>query len=548
MSVPRVTSGTRDDDQRAPSRGAHALEVVAAQLREGATLTSETYSHLKSEGCDEYEIALIAHQNGVLVSAYLKASQVDGKSSAAAFRAFTAAKHACAQPELPAGSASELESPIVREPSDGASEKKVVDIARGIVEQFTLDVRGFKASISAAYEEPVFGALCLLADQDPAKLKQLLAELKKLLRDRKAEIDALALRIRSHVNVQLTSLEGRSPRSVKWAWDQRVPAKTLTLMVGTPGKGKSTFLGDLLARATRGELEGDLHGRAVDVVICTAEDPVDEVLVPRLIAGGADRARVHIVEMKGDAELMFPHDLDALARQIKAVDAKMLILDPVVAYIDGAIDAHKDQHVRQVLGPIAKMAEGLNIAVVAVMHLNKANFTDVLSRVGGSVGFVAAARSVLFLGQDPENADDDSARVLAHAKSNFGALAPSLRFRVVDRTGSVVTDDGETPQIGGIEWVGECEISAEKLLSGFGSDDDHPTARKEAGAWIVAMLADAPRAATFMLEEGPKAVGCGVRTFKSAKSDVGVETFREGTGWTWSMPTALSADDWPLPH
>src|SRR5438034_3931626 len=65
---------------------------------------------------------------------------------------------------------------------------------------------------------------------------------------------------------------------------------------------------------------------------------------------------------------------------------------------------------------------------------NKNQTSDVLNKVGGSVGFGAAARSVLFFAPDPEDPDPESyKRILAHAKCNVGPLAPALRFRVQGR-------------------------------------------------------------------------------------------------------------------
>ena len=65
------------------------------------------------------------------------------------------------------------------------------------------------------------------------------------------------------------------------------------------------------------------------------------------------------------------------------------------AYIAGT-DSHNAAEVRQVLSPIATMAENTGAAVVCVHHLNKADGSvNALYRASGSLDFVAAARSVL---------------------------------------------------------------------------------------------------------------------------------------------------------
>jgi len=409
--------------------------------------------------------------------------------------------------------------------------------ARQVVVAWKRNVREGQKAIASGYEPEIFDSLCALAEHHDAvpSLKGVLDELARLP-DCKEEIKALARKIESRLSIRLESLAGRTPRSVTWAWRKRIPNKAVTLPVGEPGRGKSTFLADLVAKLTNGTLEGAFEGQPVDVVVCSAEDPVDEVLVPRMLAAGADMSRVHVVKMEGprsDSDLMLPIDLDALQYRIKETNAKVLILDPVIAYLGGEkFDAHKDGEVRKALKPIARMAEELDIAIIAVMHLNKSMLGNVMNRVGGSIGFVAAARSVLLLGQDPDAPDDDELRILAHAKSNFGRLAPSLRFRVVDRTGEVVTPDGATPEIGGVEWIEECDLTAEMVLSQVGD----PLKEDEARAWIKSHLADGPKPAEWMLENGPREVGCGKRTFMAAKASLNVESRREGGHWVWYLP------------
>lgn len=73
----------------------------------------------------------------------------------------------------------------------------------------------------------------------------------------------------------------------------------------------------------------------------------------------------------------------------------MVLIDPIVAHISGSIDSHRDHQVRRALSPVARLAHETGAAVVGIDHLNKSPGGNVLSRLGGSVAFGAAARSVL---------------------------------------------------------------------------------------------------------------------------------------------------------
>ena len=66
------------------------------------------------------------------------------------------------------------------------------------------------------------------------------------------------------------------------------------------------------------------------------------------------------------------------------------------------VDSHRDQDVRSVLAPIAVLAERCELAVLAIGHFPK-SATRALLAMGGSVGFSAAARSILVFGIDPRH-------------------------------------------------------------------------------------------------------------------------------------------------
>src|SRR5205807_1116015 len=104
------------------------------------------------------------------------------------------------------------------------------------------------------------------------------------------------------------------------------------------------------------------------------------------------------------------------------------------------IDGHKDQHVRTVLAPVARLAEETQSAIIGVTHLNKGQGVDVMLRASGSIAFIAAARSYLVVGPAP---GDESTHVLAQGKSNLGKKAPSLRYRLESRS-FTDPDTGET--------------------------------------------------------------------------------------------------------
>jgi RecA-family ATPase len=243
------------------------------------------------------------------------------------------------------------------------------------------------------------------------------------------EVEGSALRVRPASSI--------TPRQAEWLWQDRVPMAALTLLVGRQGLGKSTLSIHLAARVSRGQL-----GRPpADVLIASAEDAPEYTIVPRLIAAGADMDRVNIIDIESDgvvASIEIPTDLDRVAEAIDSHNAEFVIVDPVSAHLAQHVDSHKDHSVRTALGPVSRLALATGAAIVGIGHLNKGGGGYVLDRVGGSVGFTAAARSVLLFAADPNSDEDSPDRVLAHAKSNMSELAVPLRYRVE----GYVTDSG----------------------------------------------------------------------------------------------------------
>lgn len=344
-----------------------------------------------------------------------------------------------------------------------------------------------------------------------------------------------ALRAATLDGVRVTNLADVVMQRARFAWTERIPLGSLTLVAGVPGQGKTTLMVHIGARITRGQLDGDLHGVPADVLIASAEDALSFTLKPRFVAAGADLARVHSLSVhRDDTDLgiTIPDDLREIAATIERTDARLLVIDPLLAHIPARIDGYKDQHVRIALAPLARLAEDLGIAVVGVMHLNKREATDLFSRLGGSGGFLAACRSALLVAPDPQ---DEAERVVAHGKYNLTQQAPSLRFRLEQHDlPNPDPEDVEPIRVGAVAMLGESDLTVGNLLA---STQAPP--RGDALAWLAQALAAGPMPVDWLKAEAEQR-GIAWRTVQRAKRDLGVSSGREGFGeggrWTWMLP------------
>lgn len=322
---------------------------------------------------------------------------------------------------------------------------------------------------------------------------------------------------------------------IEWVWPGRLAQGKLTILDGDPGLGKSTLLYDVAARITTGRAMPD--GAPTEqggALILSTEDGIGDTIRPRLEVAGADLARCMVVqtipEEDGPGRVpVLPDDLPLLEHAARRVDARLLVIDPLMAHLGSETNSYRDQDVRRALAPVSEFAERCGLAVVVVRHLNKTGGGSPIYRGGGSIGIIGAARVGLLVGRDPE---DEDRLVLASTKNNLAHRSASLAFRVVS-----APDDPDTSTI---EWEGSCPLGASDLLSAP-SRGERTTAIDEAAEWLKSTLADGPRLASEMYAAA-EAAGIKKRVLQKARHRV-AETERvggiSGSGhWVWSLREA----------
>ena len=329
------------------------------------------------------------------------------------------------------------------------------------------------------------------------------------------------------------------PKRQRWLWSQRLPLGSAALLVGQEGLGKSTIAIDVGARATKGTLDGELSGTPVSVVYVSAEDTEASTIVPRLTAAGADLDRVLFVRVDGlVGGLVIPDHLDDLAGVMRSHDARLLVLDPFSAHLPGgSFDSHREHHVRKALAPLAQCMETLDATALGVMHWNKAPTLVALDRILGSRAFSASARSILGVGQDP---NDAGSRLLILAKSNLGPLdVPALAFAIGERF--IPDPDGGLPIVtSGVEWLGDREGVRSSDLFRV-AEPDEGGALDRAKALVEGVLSGGPIDAK-ELDVAQTVEGISTRTMRRARQELGViaepvkDSTGKVTGWTVRLP------------
>jgi putative DNA primase/helicase len=342
------------------------------------------------------------------------------------------------------------------------------------------------------------------------------------------------------------------PEPIDWAWRDRFAFGKLALIAGDPGLGKSQSAIDIVARCSTGDVFPCGEGAApkCESLILTAEDGLKDTVIPRLIAAGADRGKVHILAgtkiagvANGDEELFdLTRDITILRDVLRAnTRIRIIVIDPLTAYL-GETKAQKNGQVRKVLTPMVKLIEECGALVIGVTHLNK-SAGKAIYRVLDSIAFVALGRILHLVVQD---ADNPLNRKFLCDKSNIGPKPEGLTFFC--QQVEVPTPRGSL-YVSRVNWGAQTisQTADEAIAAGTPEGRRSSGSMTEALEFLKGLLADGPVASKKALE-GAKANGISVATLRRAKKSMGVVAKHDPSfdgGWKWCLG---SQDDQQRPR
>lgn len=259
--------------------------------------------------------------------------------------------------------------------------------------------------------------------------------------------------------LNVEDLHGRDPKEIRWFWPGYLPKGMLTLIQGPKGIGKSWATLKIASHISNGEIiptglpstEGPKK-----VLLLAHEDPVEEVLIPRLLSMGADMTMIKRLHSTADADTGEQHWLDLL-RDLEQIEEEMedgeydlLIIDPINNYLPQSVDTYRDSSMRSVLTPLAEMANRLGVSVIGIRHLKKSREGDMIDWGVGSIAYGAVARMVITVLENPLDQDE---RLFIPTATNITAPRNPQGFTITD------TKDGNAD----FKWTGERSITKNDL-------------------------------------------------------------------------------------
>jgi hypothetical protein len=214
-------------------------------------------------------------------------------------------------------------------------------------------------------------------------------------------------------------------RNVAWLERPALPWAELVTLNADGDTGKGLYAVHQAARVSRGEF-GDIRM----VVFAVAEDAFETVLKPRLLAAEANLAHVRAVSWrrKGTSDaLRVPEDVLQLEQALTAMEARMLVIDPLLSHLSAKTNSHVDHEVRLALQPLVDLAHRTGCLVLGNGNFTKDKSRGARSSAQGSGAFTNTPRVGLAMAYDDEDPD---VRIVEVVKSNIGPKNIGRNYRV----------------------------------------------------------------------------------------------------------------------
>ena len=317
----------------------------------------------------------------------------------------------------------------------------------------------------------------------------------------------------------LMSMAEVEKETIEWLWYPYIPYGKITIIQGNPGDGKTNLALKIAACVSSGTpLPGLPELEQQKVIYLSAEDGVRDTLKPRLEELGADTKNILFFKEE-DKPTSLTQRIIEIALDMSG--AKVLIIDPIQAFMGSRTDMNKANEVRETLRPVGELAEKYKCSIILIGHLNKAQGLNSIYRGIGSMDFTAISRSILLVGR---HKDDSGLRIFVHNKSSLGPQGPSQAFRL----------DGAN----GFEWVdGYDDVTPDDILYASRNQKARTETKLDmAITFLKSYFTDHTEVEAKKIQEMAKNKNICKRTLAEAKKYIpGLGSDKKGDVWFWIL-------------
>lgn len=344
------------------------------------------------------------------------------------------------------------------------------------------------------------------------------------------------------ISIECVTANEIEPELIVWLWENRIPQGKLTVFCGVPDTGKSTIAIDIVARGTRGKHWADSENSnpVFDTLMLIAEDDLNDTIVPRLMAAGADLSRVHFAKQtivtsengkRALSRIALDEDLNAVRRLLaERSEIRLIVIDPLGSYL-GKMKKNCEEDIRSILTELKDLAERAKVSIISIDHFNKNAEQSAIHRLSGAGALAAVPRAVWAFVKDQDD-PEKLRRLMLNAKLNVVSEAKKvgLAYRTA---GANLLIKGTSTSLPVIEWLGGNDSDLDEVLH---RQADHEKGKLgKCSEWLAAQLEHGP---SFSREIYPKAANAGFskNTVRRAMAQIGIRSKETQEGWKMSLP------------
>lgn len=242
----------------------------------------------------------------------------------------------------------------------------------------------------------------------------------------------------SEDELNIPSLDQITLEKAEWLEVGYIPKKTITIVCGDGGVGKTSIWCSIAAAVSRGEqtfltsrtqMNTGILRENRKVLFFSAEDAVNVVLKAKLIEAGAVEENIFLIDVSDERFQDVKFSSKYLEKIIAKIKPALCIFDPLQAFIDKKVKMAERNAMRQEIEPLIRLGQSYETTFLLIMHTNKQSNVWGRQRMADSADLWDVARSVLMVG---EISAEDGTGYISQEKNSYARQADTVIYQITN--------------------------------------------------------------------------------------------------------------------